>query len=134
MYSKSSNQRRVFITASVLWAVAIAFVKLSILAFYLLLFRNPVIKNVTYVLAGLFVSLMVAVVLAALLVCRPLAFNWNRSIRGTCGDTHGLYLSGGIIILILDISIVALPMPMLWGLQVYELLANSAGKPLTCNR
>jgi len=114
--------------------VAIAFVKLSILGFYLSLFHDPVFKNVTYVLAGLSVSLMVAVAVATLLICRPLAFNWDRSINGTCGDTHGLYLSGGIINLILDISIVTLPMPMLRGLQVCGLLVDSVGKALICYR
>ena len=67
---------------------------------------------------GLTATLAVVVILATLLICRPLAYNWNPTINGTCGDTHKLYLSGGIVNLLLDVSIVILPMPMLWGLQV----------------
>ena len=72
----------------------------------------------TWVFAGLSVSLMLAVVLATLLICHPLRLNWDKAAGGSCGDTSALYLGGGIVNLILDVTIVALPMPMLWGLQV----------------
>jgi len=47
-----------------------------------------------------------------------MAYNWDRTIHGTCGDTTALYLSTGIVNLIIDVGIVSLPMPMLWGLQM----------------
>jgi hypothetical protein len=44
--------------------------------------------------------------------------NWDRTVKGTCGDRTGAYLSHHIIILVLDFSIVALPMPVLWRLKM----------------
>lgn len=37
---------------------------------------------------------------------------------GHCGDQIALYMTGGIFNLILDVTVVVLPMPMLWGLQM----------------
>ena len=73
---------------------------------------------------GLSISLATAVILGTLLICRPLAYNWNRTIDGTCGNTQKLYLSGGIVNLLLDVAIVTLPMPMLWNLQVSYSASN----------
>ena len=59
------------------------------------------------------------VVLEALIVCRPLAYNWDKTINGgTCGNQPKIYLSTGIMNLLLDVTIIVLPMPMLWRLQL----------------
>ena len=59
------------------------------------------------------------VILEAFLLCQPLAFNWDKTIPGGfCADQHAAYISAGIINLIIDVSIIVLPMPMLWGLQM----------------
>lgn len=58
------------------------------------------------------------VMFTTLLICRPLAYNWDPTIKGKCGDTHKLYLSVGIVNLLLDVTVVSLPMPLLWRLQV----------------
>ena len=75
-------------------------------------------KTIACTLAALSLSLMTAVVLATLLICRPLTYNWDHTVNGTCGNTYALYLGGGIANLLLDVAIVVFPMPMLWGLQV----------------
>ena len=71
-----------------------------------------------YMFAALSISLMLAVVLATMLICRPLSYNWDRAEKGTCGHRTALYLGGGISNLLIDVSMVVLPMPMLWSLQV----------------
>ena len=54
-----------------------------------------------------------------LLICRPVAFNWDKSIKGGhCITGTGPYLSAAIISMSTDVIIVILPMPMLWGLQM----------------
>ncbi|KAI0858072.1 hypothetical protein F4860DRAFT_527435 [Xylaria cubensis] len=102
------------------WALANTGVKLSIIDFYVTLFgtsRN--FRTISY-------SLMVAVgvycllvILVAFLLCRPLAFNWDTTIPGGyCGNRNAAFLASGILNLILDISVIVLPLPMLWGLHM----------------
>ncbi|MCJ1463900.1 hypothetical protein MMC07_002509 [Pseudocyphellaria aurata] len=59
------------------------------------------------------------VVLETLLLCRPLAYNWNPTIPGGhCADRPKAWLSSGIINLLLDICIIYMPLPLLWKLQM----------------
>ncbi|KAM0799691.1 hypothetical protein BDR22DRAFT_890268 [Usnea florida] len=97
---------RCFLAAGVLWALAIASIKLSLLALYASIFRTRIFVASAYVFAVLSISLMLAVTLATMLICRPLSYNWDKSETGTCGRTTALYLGGGIANLLTDVSIV----------------------------
>ena len=58
-------------------------------------------------------------ILGACLICRPISFNWDRSIPGGhCGVQKSLDLFIGIFNLLLDVTVVVLPMPVLWRLQM----------------
>lgn len=59
-----------------------------------------------------------SIVLEALLLCRPIQYGWNKSIHGVCGIQQLGFLLTGIVNIIIDVFIVLLPMPMLWGLQM----------------
>ena len=52
------------------------------------------------------------------LICRPLAKNWNPLLPGTCGDSIKSVLATSIINVTIDLIIIILPMPVLWGLQM----------------
>lgn len=57
--------------------------------------------------------------ITAFVLCTPFAYNWNKLIvGGHCGNTHAYYLSTAIVNFLLDAAIVALPLPILWGLQM----------------
>ena len=70
-----------------------------------------------YVVQGFNLAYFLTVVLACLLLCRPLAYLWDHSIDGVCGDQKSLDLFIGAFNLAMDTTTVALPMPVLWGLQ-----------------
>ncbi|KAF2465217.1 uncharacterized protein BDR25DRAFT_240717, partial [Lindgomyces ingoldianus] len=53
-----------------------------------------------------------------LVLCRSLAFLWDKRIYSKCGSLNLTYLIRVIVITIEDITILALPMQMLWKLQV----------------
>ena len=68
-------------------------------------------------------SILLTVVLAALLLCRPLSTFWTDHVpngphHGVCGDQRSLDLYIGIFNLLLDVTVVILPMPVLWGLHL----------------
>jgi hypothetical protein len=51
--------------------------------------------------------------------CKPVQYNWDKSIPGGyCVDEEPAYLGAGISNLLIDVLVVTLPMPMLWRLQM----------------
>ncbi|RDL41292.1 uncharacterized protein BP5553_01271 [Venustampulla echinocandica] len=110
---------KTFLVATVLWPCANTFVKLSILDFYTKTFPNRTLYYAAWVLRILTIGYGIATVATALSICRPIAFNWDKTIvDGVCADVPKYYLSTAIINLLVDFAIVFLPMPMLWGLQM----------------
>lgn len=58
------------------------------------------------------------VILVAFFSCTPFESNWNPSVKGHCADQKSAYLAEGIINLVLDVGVIALPIPSLWTLQM----------------
>ena len=102
-----------------MWGVSLMFVKLSFLLFFSKIFTvggsQPVFK-----FAIAFVLLWgVGNVLSALLVCQPIAFNWDPTIPGgVCGNRPASYISVGILHIITDVMVLVIPIPYIWRLQV----------------
>jgi hypothetical protein len=72
-----------------------------------------------YTLGSLTLLNWVSTIIVAFAICRPFEYNWNKfTIVGKCGDTSAYYLSTGIVNLIIDVMIVALPLPTLWNLHM----------------
>ena len=72
-----------------------------------------------YVVHGINAVFGAATILGACLICHPISFNWDHSIPGGhCGDQKSLDLFIGIFNLLVDVTVVVLPMPVLWGLQM----------------
>ena len=64
-------------------------------------------------------AFFVTTVLATCLICHPITYRWDLSLpSGSCGNQQSLDLFIAIFNLLLDITVVALPMPILWGLQM----------------
>ncbi|KAF2649439.1 hypothetical protein K491DRAFT_549366, partial [Lophiostoma macrostomum CBS 122681] len=107
------------VVATLLWPTANTLVKISMLHLYKTLFRNKKMDYVVYMVGALTVSYWLATVITAFTICRPFAYNWNKiTIAGRCGDIVAYYLSTAILNLLIDVVIVALPLPILWGLQM----------------
>ncbi|KAI0973693.1 hypothetical protein F4678DRAFT_425557 [Xylaria arbuscula] len=102
----------------VLWGAANTCVKLSILSLYTTLFPNPKFQKVSYGTMVVSATFFIYVFLTAFVTCTPVQFNWDKSIPGgTCGQSVP-FLVSGILNVVIDAFIVALPMPMLFNLQL----------------
>jgi len=105
--------------APLIWVVAVTFVRVSIIFLYIHIFRIKRFRTTCYVALGLNVAFMFATILANCLICRPISFRWNHSIKsGVCGNQKALDLYIGILNITLDAIAVVLPMPVLWGLKL----------------
>lgn len=68
---------------------------------------------------GLNLASLVAVILATALICKPIAFTYNRTIPGGhCGDLISFERFTAVWNLLCDATLVVLPMPILWNLHM----------------
>lgn len=101
-----------------LWVSATALIKLSILHLYVGVFAKPGFRMGVYVLATVIVAFWFSYVLAEFLICRPLAYNWDKTVKGTCGNLTTQIIAVAVINAVLDFASAVLPMPVLWNLQM----------------
>lgn len=114
-----TKSQQFLLVGQITWSVSVFFIRASVLALYMRIFRTKSFRITGYIVHGVNAAFLTSTVLAVCLICRPLAFSWDPSIRGgTCGDQKSLDLYIGILNLFVDITVVVLPMPVLWGLQM----------------
>ncbi|KAF2834965.1 hypothetical protein M501DRAFT_983237 [Patellaria atrata CBS 101060] len=115
-------RNRVHITfraGQVLWAAANTSVRLSILHLYLTIFPSRVFRNACYTVMIVCISFFISVFLITFLMCRPVQFNWDRTIPGgTCGNRMAGYNATSATNLVIDFLVVTMPTPLLCGLHL----------------
>jgi hypothetical protein len=57
-------------------------------------------------------------IIGGVMICRPLTRNWDFATPGTCGSHPAYYFAMGVINIITDIIMIALPMPYLYRLRL----------------
>lgn len=105
-------------TFALLWNATVCFSKLSVLLMYTTLIPNRSLTRWTRGI-GLFIILWnVGNIIGGLLICRPLAKNWDFTREGQCGSQPNYYFTMGIINIITDVLLIGLPMPYLYRLRL----------------
>ncbi|KAI4259363.1 MAG: hypothetical protein LQ352_000772 [Teloschistes flavicans] len=102
----------------VCWPVAQSATKVSILLFYLHLFPTRKFRLAAYSLIVVLSAWALEQVLATLLLCQPISYNWDGSIDGHCDSVAVNCIVGAAINTLTDVIILVLPMPIIWRLQV----------------
>ena len=103
-----------------LYDAGISLVKLSALLFYTRIFtsQSPRFRHIIWMTHVLVLLWLLGIWFATLFLCSPIQKQWNPTVAGNCGDTGGLWLGSAIPSVIIDVIILALPMPMLWRLKL----------------
>ena len=109
---------KALLVGQLLWVTCVTLIRASVLTLYARIFRTPSFRKVCHLVQGFNLAYFTGVVLAVFLICQPLAFIWDQSLDGSCGKQKSLDLFIGVFNLLLDVTTVALPMPVLWGLQM----------------
>ncbi|KAI0390654.1 hypothetical protein F5Y17DRAFT_49569 [Xylariaceae sp. FL0594] len=108
-----------FITSEVIYSVTIVCVKLSILAFYWRIFPQKWFRRALVVVAAFMGGWMFATVFSIVFQCWPVEYNWDKSIPGGhCIDAGMFGLATSILNVVTDVTILALPLPMIWSLHL----------------
>ncbi len=82
------------------------------------IFRVRSLRIAAYTIMAAGVGYCIAVILENLLICQPIRYSWDKAINGRCGDFSAAYIAVGIANLVTEFSIIILPMPYLWNLQL----------------
>ena len=106
------------LVGQLLWATSVTFIRASVLSLYIRIFQTPTFRATCYTVLGFNLTYYAAVVLTSCLICRPIALLWDPSRHGSCGNQKSFDLFIGVFNLLMDVTTVALPMPVLWGLQL----------------
>ncbi|KAL8650451.1 MAG: hypothetical protein Q9210_003812 [Variospora velana] len=67
---------------------------------------------------GFVVAFGVGLIMSCLLICQPIALNWDKTLDGECGSTLGLEITFAAVNMVIDAAIVFLPTPVIWRLQM----------------
>jgi hypothetical protein len=94
------------------------FSKLSVLLMYPALIPTSSMLKWARILGALIIMWNMADIIAALLICQPLARNWDFTLPGTCGSQLTFYFAMGLVNLITDAVIIVLPMPYIYNLRL----------------
>ncbi|KAI9034893.1 uncharacterized protein KD926_005157 [Aspergillus affinis] len=115
---KFALHMKLFVPAQLLWAAANSCVKASILYLYMDLFPNKVFCRLCYGTLFITAAYFTMVLIETFALCKPVQYNWDKSIEGHCNGENIAYLVAGIVNLTIDTFIVVLPMPLVFNLQM----------------
>ena len=102
------------------WVASVTFIRVSVVLLYIRIFATRLFRKICYTVLVINVCFFVGIVFADCLICQPISYRWDRMVGGSgfCGDQKSLDLFIGIFNLLLDVTVVVMPMPVLWGLKL----------------
>ncbi|MCJ1278210.1 hypothetical protein MMC21_006025 [Puttea exsequens] len=109
-------QLKAILIGQLLWISSVSCLRASIIILYIHIFPVQKFRIACSIVLGVNASYWLATVLAALLICQPVSAQWT--FQGKCGDQNSLDLFIGVFNLLIDVSVIVLPMPILWSLKL----------------
>ena len=108
------------IIGPILWALSVLFIRASIGDWYLRLFPTRKFQWACKCVLVINILFSIAIIASQLAICQPISLAWARDpLRSDhCGNTKALELFTASFNLSLDITVIMLPMPVLWMLQL----------------
>lgn len=111
------NFFKMFYTNELTYILTTPCIKLSILVLYYHIFFSRPFRLAVQVV-GLFTILFaIAFFFAAAFQCQPIEAGWNKALQGKCFNSQTYIEAFASFNIVLDVSILVLPIPMVWTLQ-----------------
>ncbi|EFX01666.1 pth11-like integral membrane protein [Grosmannia clavigera kw1407] len=102
-----------------IYVAGVSLTKASIMLFYRRLFGSSTAWWVVFTLIG---GYFVAITVTALAACQPLSYFWGKytdpNATGSCIDTPKFFLINGICAMLIDVLILVVPLPTIYGLNM----------------
>ncbi|CZT24213.1 uncharacterized protein RCC_09931 [Ramularia collo-cygni] len=110
-----------YFIAEILYLVTLPAIKIGILCTYLRIFQQPRFRKLVYATIALNGAYAITFIFITIFQCAPVNYAWHKwdgTRPGSCNSINAQSWASAIINIILDIVVVALPMPMLWGMNL----------------
>ncbi|KAF6809567.1 CFEM domain-containing protein [Colletotrichum sojae] len=101
-----------FFVEELFYSTVVATTKLSIVIFYLRLFSEPWFRRACYAMLAITIAYGVGQILAVVLVCMPISYNWtiwDGQHEGKCANTGTMAFSNGGFNIAIDLALFILP-------------------------
>lgn len=105
-------------TGEIVWLLGNVFAKLSILCLYNRIFTLSKFQLKVHAAMGFTVAYCVAFLSLFIFRCRPISAFWNPRAGYWCREIYAEEFSSVSFSIVIDLAIILLPMPLLWGLQM----------------
>lgn len=111
---------QIVLVAAIVYVPALAFAKVSLIVLYhRIMSRTTLYKWALYILSAIVCGYSIALVLALIFACNPIAKSWDVSITsGSCIDRNGVYIATAVTNIITDLALILLPVPVVITLQM----------------
>ncbi|OCK73603.1 hypothetical protein K432DRAFT_265160, partial [Lepidopterella palustris CBS 459.81] len=110
---------KVWMVGAVSYSATMLAVKLSILLLYRRIFPLENFRIQWWLTVAVTIGYSVGGMCASIFSCTPVAKSWDVTIsNGHCINTGAFYIANGILNVITDLVILALPIPILWNLAL----------------
>jgi len=103
----------------VLYAIVIAVIKISILLLYRSLFPTPGIDLATKIIGATSIAWGIETALVGIFSCTPVRAFWDVTVKErTCINTTAFFIANSTVHVLLDITILVLPVKKVWELKM----------------
>ncbi|RYP00106.1 hypothetical protein DL763_001035 [Monosporascus cannonballus] len=109
---------KIIMIGSIIWLLATMFMKLAVLWLYFRIFTTQKFRRWSYSMFALVVCYGITFLAVFINLCQPVSHLWNPVPGGRCWPMVYQEYASLSLNLALDTVIVAMPMPVLWGLQM----------------
>ncbi|KAF2194601.1 hypothetical protein K469DRAFT_546374, partial [Zopfia rhizophila CBS 207.26] len=118
--SSLSCLHQLLVAVQCLYGTSVGLIKVSICLFYNRIFPFRWFLIASWTVIGSIVGWSVAIVMTAFVACQPLAYFWDTTIPGgkCIPNQTAPYIAMGAIDVVIDIIMLALPLPLIWKLHV----------------
>ena len=101
------------------WITAVTLIRFSVILLYIRIFVTRSFRRTCYAILILNTIFFIATFLSSVLSCIPVGCQWSDTIEcSSAVDAKSIDLPVAVANLLLDVTVIVLPMPVLWGLQM----------------
>ena len=101
------------------YSFAVTVPKLAVLGLYLRIFPQQPYRSACYVISGILVASLMAVIIALSVACIPLKALWDAHIQGAhCIGQHAFSTYASLPNIVTDICMLILPLPVIWRMSL----------------
>jgi hypothetical protein len=98
--------------------VVVCLNKVSVLLLYMRIFVTRTFRVFCWMALIVVLGWSIGSIFATIFQCVPLKGSWDKTLDARCINSDTFWISYGALNIVTDVMVLALPMPMIWKLQM----------------